>query len=310
MTGREQRKRYLEGFPTSAVAWKVPNMLISPRYGGGRPGRYSFQRRRTNKRFSFIGRLLARTGNRSAIRMLRPELKFQRFQVGPPAAASTSLAAFGDSLVLYNGATSYPNLVLLNGLSEGDDANNREGRQVFWKQMALKIRVVQASTVFNGVTAGLPSQWTSPAATGTAAANNLTSCQLIMFIDKQPNAAIPVLGNLFDTNNAPYTDMYYVNLDYRERFRIVKQKRINLNSWLKPMALVSMFKVWKRGLKTTYIGSNSLIANIATNALYLVCISPDLSTHPLFVAAAGNNTGYISGAIGVSVSVSGRFSDP
>ena len=93
-------------------------------------------------------------------------------------------------------------LTLLNGLSQGDDFDNRSGRQVRFKSLQFRGSVEQHASATQ------------------------TFLRLIWVIDKQPNASTPVIGDILTSTSIAATR----NLDNRKRFVILKDILVQMNS--------------------------------------------------------------------------------
>lgn len=152
---------------------------------------------------------------------------------------------------------------LLNGLQQGDDYDNRDGRQVRFKSVQIAGKITRSSGA-------------------THAADRV---RLAIVIDKQPNAAACNYGQIFQAT----TPDAFRNLDYRKRFVIL---------WSRTMVIDAddpekHFKFYKKiDMKTVYDASNvGDVTDIQTNALYFVTIaetsvnipSADLDTRVRFI---------------------------
>lgn len=143
--------------------------------------------------------------------------------------------------------------VLLNGLSNGDDYNDRDGRQVRFKSIQ-----VQTRTLLN------------PSSTNTV-------FRMILFIDKQANAGSPAVTELLDVATAARTDAFR-NLDYRKRYVILKDKRFTVNSDY-PEKIVDFYK--RLDMKTIFDDSSTgTINDISSNSLYLYFVSDEVTNTP------------------------------
>lgn len=145
-------------------------------------------------------------------------------------------------------------LVLLNGLSNGDDYDDRDGRQVRFKSLQLNTRCLLDSV---------------------SATNTLF--RMIIFIDKQPNAGAPAVTELLDLTSAPRTDAHR-NLDNRKRYVILKDKRFCVNQ-IVPEKIVDVYK--KIDMKTIYDDSStSTINDITSNSFYVYFVSDQAVNTP------------------------------
>jgi len=278
-------------------------MIISPRgYVSGRRRTAAYRGRKYARRgFSYIGRILARTGQRSAIRMLRPELKFNDQSNSTNGVNTSCLVFYADQALIWDGTNQYPNAILLNGVAEGDDAINRDGRVVIWKSLSANIRCIQANTLLNIAPASLDNG---------AAPYKTAKVRIMVILDKAPNGATLTLSNLLASGNN-LSEMDHNNLDYRGRFRVLANKTVTLHNEYRGMADCKInLKFGKRGIKTTYIGTTGTIAAIATNALYILLLSDDSRSSAVVHINAGNALGYVSGCHYAYVNVRTRFWDP
>lgn len=132
--------------------------------------------------------------------------------------------------------------ILLNGLTQGDDFTNRNGRSVRWKSLQYHIRTLKDTAV------------------GTCFVN------YAIVIDKQANDATPTLADLYSNVQAQFR-----NLDNRKRFVIIDEVRMTLDAD-DPERNISKYK--KIDMHTIYDASNNGdITDINSNALYLVAWS-------------------------------------
>lgn len=145
---------------------------------------------------------------------------------------------------------------LLNGLATGDTSESRDGDSVRYKSIQI------AGVIF---------------ANGTS---KVGPVRCILFIDKSPNGVAPTLGNLL-ANNSAVTNLYCPrNLDYKKRFVILSDQLFNPSYGNDNEAIP--FKIYKKlNMHTIYgLGSVGTIADITSNALYLVLISQETTNTP------------------------------
>ncbi len=143
--------------------------------------------------------------------------------------------------------TTAEQLRLINGMALGDDISSREGQSVRIKSVQI------ALTLF----------------LNPLSINTFVRC--ILFINKQPNQTLPVIGDLLaDGGNIGSTN--FRNLNNRKRFVILKDEVIMLQGsgertkhleYYKKMDMIEIFD-------DTSTGG---IADITTNALYLILYS-------------------------------------
>lgn len=152
-------------------------------------------------------------------------------------------------------STAAATLLLLNGLTKGDDSTDREGRQIRMKSVQYNVR-----SLING------------AATATLV-------RVMLVLDTQPNAAAPTIANILETTGGLYVDAFR-NLSNRKRFIILKDDKQVLDSD-DQYNNIDCYKQFNPGFKTVYNSGNAgTIADITTNALYLVAISDEATNTP------------------------------
>lgn len=148
--------------------------------------------------------------------------------------------------------------LLLNGIAQGDAAQTRDGAQA-------RLKSLESSANF----------------TLNAAATNAT-IRCIIFIDLQTDATTPALADVLD--NSGLTDPTYAsrNLDYRNRFLILKDYRFSLSST--GMQRKNWHNYRKLDLKTVYSGTGATIASIRSQPLYILYVSDSASNNPAITA--------------------------
>ncbi len=140
---------------------------------------------------------------------------------------------------------------LLNASIQGDDFDNRDGRQIRFKsiRVALNIRMNASATQ--------------------------TSMRAIIVLDKQPNGILMVLTDLLTAVGITQ----FRNLDNRKRFVILWNRVVNLSDNGSQITTIQYYK--KLNMHTTYDDSNNgNITDIETNAMYLVLISTEATNTP------------------------------
>lgn len=136
---------------------------------------------------------------------------------------------------------------LLNGLVQGDDFTNRNGRSVRWKSLQFHIRALKQ----------------------TAVGTNYVNWAIV--IDKQANDATPSLADLYSNYQAQFR-----NLDNRKRFVIIMEGHMTLDAD-DPERNISKYK--KLDMHTIFDNSNNGdITDINSNALYFVTYSNQPTT--------------------------------
>lgn len=152
-----------------------------------------------------------------------------------------------------NPTTATNTVLLLNGLTKGDDATDREGRQIKMSSIQYSVRVLM-----------------------NAAATS-TMVRLLLVLDTQPNAVISTIPNILETSGGLYVDAFR-NLANRKRYVILRDDKIIVDANT-PYKKYDYYK--KIGFKTVFNSGNAgTIADINTNALYLCAISDEATNAP------------------------------
>jgi len=147
--------------------------------------------------------------------------------------------------------TTTMNITLLNGLSKGDDLNDRDGRLVRWKSVWIK----QCMTI-------------NPATINTFV-------RILVIIDKQPNATLLTVGEILSASTVESQR----SLDSRKRLIFLKDQVYVLTQ----DSGTAIFDNWYKDIdmKTVYDASdNGDISDIETNALYLCTITNEAVLAP------------------------------
>lgn len=134
---------------------------------------------------------------------------------------------------------------LINGLTQGDDNSNRDGRQVRFKSIQMRGRVSR----------------------NASATQTRDRVKLVCFIDKQPNTAAPTWLSLYTGTDVTA----FRNLDWKRRYVILWEKIVNIDED-DPSKDWKMYR--KIDMKTVFDNSSSgLVSDITTNAIYIGYIS-------------------------------------
>lgn len=146
-------------------------------------------------------------------------------------------------------------VTLLNGVAVGDDATNRDGRQIF-------NRSVHVQGILNPVDAN----------------TNNHFARIMVVWDSQPNSG--TIASITDIL-AAQTSISNTNLNNRERFTILRDWKTAMGAVdstatqtyaaAPTVAKVDMF-INLKGVTTTYSGTTGVIGSIATGALLLVTL--------------------------------------
>lgn len=145
------------------------------------------------------------------------------------------------------------NLVLLNGLTLGDTKYTRDGQSIKMNSILMR--------------------WTA----SLNASATRTTMRVIIFVDKQANAAAPTIANVLDSVST-YSPM---NLDYGSRFRIMYDRFLTLDDVNTAFRHGKVFK--KLNFHCKYDTSNNGdITDITTNSVYLLLLSNEPTNTPSF----------------------------
>lgn len=167
---------------------------------------------------------------------------------------------FKDSYAT-SSASSAGSIILLNGTTVGDSNGQREGDNILIKSVRVNGHFIGAD------------------------ATNIIRVMLV--IDKQPNQATFNLTDLLDTTSSEAVHAYRQTTS-RDRFTVLYDRKWSTvgSSGTNPNdSTLRLYKFSKRlNLKSWYFGSAGTVADLKTNALYLVFMSDSGAvTHPTFV---------------------------
>ena len=145
-------------------------------------------------------------------------------------------------------------LVLMNGLQPGTGATQRIGKRAVFKNVILRAAI------------GVPTN------TGATPLNGYV--RLIMFVDKQANAAAPTVAALLQQVSA----ISPINMDNRDRFVVLHDYQVTIDQ-LGARAGSVHKKFKKLKIVTAYkAGAAGTIGDIATNSIYLLYIYTQIGT--------------------------------
>lgn len=136
-------------------------------------------------------------------------------------------------------------MVLLNGLTHGNDNATREGATVRWKSIQAKLRC-----------------------TINASATN-TLMRIMFVIDKQPNgAAFAPDTQLLQGSTFPES---LRNPDFMKRFVVLKDYRIQLRSLDRTAVPLNYYR--KINVATLYASNLGTVSDMSTNSIYMIACS-------------------------------------
>ncbi len=145
-------------------------------------------------------------------------------------------------------------ITLLNGLAKGDDFDDKDGRVV-------RIKSIQVSLIYEMSTVA-----------------SFTQMRIMVVLDKQPNETTMVINDLLDSSAL----QSFRNLDGRKRFVILRNEVVSMSITGTQGGVFEFYK--KFNLKTIYDDSDvGDIADITTNAIYLVLLSNEPTNLPTVI---------------------------
>lgn len=157
----------------------------------------------------------------------------------------------GTDVPLDNFST--PAIYLMNGLVQGTDADNRNGRSILVKSLQCALNVEMIGTETD------------------------TKFRFMVVIDKQPNGAVATVSQILQSTGTENSLMAPRNLNNRKRFVILKDQVMSLNEGVRRVGFIKYYR--KLNMHTTYNSSDTgTITDIATNALYVILWSNKTTT--------------------------------
>lgn len=155
-----------------------------------------------------------------------------------------------DLLSAVNSISNTSSYFLLNGITQGDDSQNREGNSAYISSVYVRGEITVAD------------------------ANNTVRVMLVW--DSQPNQAVITDAALFAFTAYPHIST--LNYDQRKRFRVLSDE-VYITDTDDP---VIYFKRYVRiGRNTMYSATGATISSINKGSLYLVAVSDSSATsHP------------------------------
>lgn len=271
------------------------------RYG---KGKRSFKRRGLKTRYRKMGSSrgkLYRTGGNFAMSLAgaKPELKSYDnvpYNWNPPAgapwttaavlnpilssksirtgASGTTIASVPGSAIMFTANSGNlltgDDVMLCNGVSPGNDIFNRLGRRLRMRSILVTLQLIGPCTTVDISATDLAT---------TATATRITSCRLLLVLDKQPNGTQCLKNDILASLGSARKDGGYaspesnMNLDNRDRFLILFDKIYTTDTVDRVQRSVRIYK--KLNIEVTYNnGQNARdVSALMTNALYLVAVS-------------------------------------
>lgn len=166
---------------------------------------------------------------------------------------------FVDTYVTAAQMDSAGTLGLLNGVTQGDDYNERVGREIHMKSLDIRggIQPQDAQVVDN-------------------------FARLIVVMDKQANGAAPNGADILDVSTIAAA-FAWNNLNNKDRFVILADKTYMLggqdltpatagNTWVQPPTIAKVKIHIKLNTPLTFLGTTNGIGSISTNSIYLFTV--------------------------------------
>lgn len=131
------------------------------------------------------------------------------------------------------------NLQLVNGIAEGVSDFQRVGNEVRGAYLRVKGDIQFGDSV--------------------------NKVRMLVILDRQPNNAIPTIGDIFTFSATPLTS--FKSSDNDKRFVFLRDKTYTIGSGGPVGKSIDLYV--KTPYKTLYTGSNASIADLRTNAIYI-----------------------------------------
>nr|QXP07750.1 MAG: putative capsid protein [Arizlama virus]QXP07752.1 MAG: putative capsid protein [Arizlama virus] len=200
-------------------------------------------------RLTKAGRQLARGYARSAVRGIPRPIG----GIYPSARRHADELKYLDIAVApYSFETDATRAVLINGIAAGSTSITRVGNQCYWKSIQIR-------------------GYLSPATDGD---HTPSRADLYVVYDDQPGAAVPTNAEILSNT----TTEAFMNLDYRDRFRVVAHQywvfgsTSNVaNTSYSSGDNTKACEIYKKcNLRTNFKGVGNLIGDISKGALYIL----------------------------------------
>lgn len=162
-----------------------------------------------------------------------------------------------------------PDVILLNGIGQGDDNLTREGNRIRVSSIELRFAAVSQSIT------------TVP-----------TGFYLALVLDRQPNGSAPNVNDVYDDIGGAQDPLVALrNNRYLERFKVLWRSDYCIGKYenqglplIQDHVYVDLTKQKDEDVTIRYNGSSATVSGISKNAFYLMCVP---SNQALF--AAGSN---------------------
>jgi len=166
---------------------------------------------------------------------------------------------FVDTTIATTPFTLVGSIVLLNGVTQGTDFNQRIGRSVSMKSLLFRFTVEKA----------------------TGANSDGATARIILFYDAQTNGAAPAVTDVLATAS----HLSPMNLNNRDRFKILADSYLETEAFVNTAGVISAGSYCER-TKTIYkkmtmecqfSGTTNAVGSIATGGIFALFISSELN---------------------------------
>lgn len=232
------------------TVWRRGQKRVRADYSYGAPTSYPSKRVRLATRGPLRAPL--RTGGfygASRYRRLGPRIRRLLRYWSPPERKFLDVTALGTTLANIR-------FILMNGIAQGTGVSGRIGNKITMTSAQGRISIYVSTAT------------TSP------------SVRCMLVFDSQTNSAVFTGGDLLASAAAGVDFLSPLNLNNRERFRILWDRTYTVDTVSTERATFNFYKKMK--LPVVYDGTGALVDDIQTGSLYLVIMSSDRTTPPIF----------------------------
>lgn len=153
--------------------------------------------------------------------------------------------------------------VLLNGISEGDEYNNRQGRSILMKDLSVRFKV--QSTLTN---------------------SNIQSIGWAIVLDKKPDETTPCTwGNVFTLNSV---FSHVRKQDYSGRFVVMARGQLNINYPDNPSISTKRY-INLNGIHIKYDGTDATQTSLDQNAIHFIATTDQTADTAIILGEARLN---------------------
>lgn len=149
---------------------------------------------------------------------------------------------------LFSGqAGSTGSIYLLNGIAQGDDTDDRTGKQISIKSIQLSLNIKNTTV-------------------------NKAYGRLVIVLDRYVNGSLFNISDLYDTASITFNNGALRNLNNKTRFKILMDRKYRLSSLENDnqQTMVFINKYIKTSIITNYMGTTDGVASINTGGIYIL----------------------------------------